>query len=175
MQRSHNTDLMHAGDDASHALDALRRIVRSLRTSAHRAENSVGLSGAQLFVLHELGHTPAASLAELATRTLTDPSSVSVVVARLVARRLVARTPSSADRRRRELSLTAAGRALCARAPMPVQFGLIAAIRSLSPTTRKALRTSMEALAAAMGIESEPPTMFFEESPRPTTRRRRRA
>ncbi|MCC6995887.1 MAG: MarR family transcriptional regulator [Deltaproteobacteria bacterium] len=165
---------MHAGDDASHALDALRRIVRSLRTSAHRAENSVGLSGAQLFVLHELGDTPAASLAELASRTLTDPSSVSVVVARLVARRLVARTPSSTDRRRRELSLTAAGRALCARAPMPVQFGLIAAVRSLSPTTRKALRTSMEALAAAMGIDAEPPTMFFEESPRPASSRRRR-
>src|SRR5580658_6655719 len=75
-------------------MDALRRVVRALRLTARDAERSAGISGAQLFVLQSLADQAAASLNELAERTLTDQSSVSVVVKRLVARRLVARKPS---------------------------------------------------------------------------------
>jgi len=52
-------------------LDAVRRIVQVLRVSSRAAEKLVGLSAAQLFVLHRLEETQAISLNELAERTLT--------------------------------------------------------------------------------------------------------
>ncbi len=61
-------------------LDAIRRIVQALRESSRAAEKRVGLSGAQLFVLQTLGESPGLSLNELAERTRTHQSSVSVVV-----------------------------------------------------------------------------------------------
>ena len=87
-------------------MDGLRRIVRDLRLSARDAERGAGISGAQLFVLQTLSESSAQSLNDLADRTLTDQSSVSVVVKRLVERKLVARKPSEEDGRRVELSLT---------------------------------------------------------------------
>src|ERR1700730_535689 len=70
--------------DSQRILDSIRRLVRLLRLSDRVAQRELGLSAAQLFVLQELGKTPALSLSEVAERTRTDQSSVSVVVTRLV-------------------------------------------------------------------------------------------
>jgi len=151
--------------DAAAAMAALRRIVRYLRLADREVEQACGASVAQLFVLRQLAETPALSLGELAQRTLTDQSSVSTVVARLVARRLVARRPSRADRRRAELRLTARGRRLAATAPPAPQVRMIDAIHDLSPVRRRALARSLEALAAAVGADQVEPQMLFEDEP----------
>ena len=53
-------------------LDSLRRIVQALRgESSRRAEQDLGVSGAQLFVLDALALAPALSVNELAYRTRT--------------------------------------------------------------------------------------------------------
>src|SRR4051812_46537197 len=78
-------------------LNSMRRIVQILRVASRAAEKDVGLSGAQLWVLHKLAEGPVISLNELAERTCTHQSSVSVVVYGLVERGLVARTRSSSD------------------------------------------------------------------------------
>src|SRR5918912_3802717 len=107
------------------ALDAIRRIVQALRVSARTSEQRLGVSGAQLFVLHALAEAPAKSLNDLAARTFTHQSSVSVVVERLVRRRLVSRTRSAEDARRVTLALTATGRALLDSAPEVAQVRLV--------------------------------------------------
>ncbi|HEX3158563.1 MAG TPA: MarR family transcriptional regulator, partial [Gemmatimonadaceae bacterium] len=96
-------------------MTALRRLVRTLRLSASAIERDIGVSGAQLFVLRQLQQRPAASLNELAERTLTHQSSVSTVVRRLAERGLVARSPAADDARRLEIALTAQGAALARR------------------------------------------------------------
>src|SRR3954469_12090924 len=101
-----------ASAEARRVLNALRHIVRSLRISSRNAEQRVGLSGAQLFVLQCLSRQSPCSVNELSARTATDQSSVSVVVSRLVASGHVKRSASKVDRRSVELSLTAAGAAL---------------------------------------------------------------
>ena len=73
---------------AREVLDAIRRIVQALRESSRAAEKGVGLSSAQLFVLQTLQETPGLSLNELAERTRTHQSSVSVVVTKLARQRL---------------------------------------------------------------------------------------
>ena len=150
------------------AMNAVRRIVRALRLSSRAAEKAIGVSGAQLFVLRELAvratRRPAApSIAELAQLTATDPSSVSVVVSRLVARGLVARRTSEADARRAEVAITAAGRALLRKAPISVQSRMLAAIANLPPARRRELVAGLEAIVGALGVADQEAPMFFEE------------
>lgn len=150
-------------DSIRSVMNALRRVVRDLRLSARDAERSAGISGAQLFVLQALAAEPASSLNELAERTLTDQSSVSVVVKRLADRKLVARKASTVDARRIELSLTAAGKRLLARCPEPTQARLVGALRRLSAAELTNLRAGLAALVRDMGIEEASPRMFFDE------------
>src|SRR5207245_392 len=120
--------------DMVDVMDALRRVVRARRVSTRAAERRFGISGAQLFVLEKLVEAPARSVDHLAARTLTDQSSVSMVLTRLEKRRLVVRRVSEEDARRVEIALTPAGRALARRAPEPAQERLVAGLRRLRPT-----------------------------------------
>ena len=144
-------------------LDALRRVVRALRLSAREAERGAGISGAQLFVLQALAGERASSLNDLAMRTLTDQSSVSVVVRHLVDRKLVSRREARDDARRVELHLTPAGRRMLARCPEPMQARLFGALRRMGASELAALTTGLGALVREMGIENEAPRMFFED------------
>ena len=120
------------GDDVAIILDALRSLVRELRLASRQAEQRVGVHGAQLHALRQLADSPTTSLTELAERTHTDISSVSVVVSRLVEQGLVARKSADDDRRRLSLGLTARGRALVRRAPETGTSRLLRAASSLS-------------------------------------------
>jgi DNA-binding MarR family transcriptional regulator len=161
----------NAADPAA-ALIALRRIVRYLRLADREVEVACRLSAAQLFVLHTLVETAGLSLAELADRTLTDQSSVSTVVARLVERGLVTRRVSTIDRRRAELRLTAAGHRMVQRAPHAPQAQIIAAIHAMPAARRGELVRALEGLVTAIGANAVAPRMLFEDEP-PRTRRKR--
>jgi DNA-binding MarR family transcriptional regulator len=158
--------------DAAAAMNALRKIVRFLRLADREVAAVCGLSAAQLFVLHTLVDGPGLSLAEVAERTLTDQSSVSTVVARLVDRGFVIRKPSRSDKRRAELSLSAAGRKMVLTAPHPPQTQMIAAIQAMPAQRRAELVQSLDVLATVMGANDVPPRMLFEDEP--AVRRKRR-
>src|SRR5580765_444454 len=92
--------------DVFRALNALRRMVRGLRSSAESVERDLRISAAQLFVLSELSQRPDQSVKDLASRTMTTHSTVSEVVGQLIAKGLVARTADASDGRRALLRLT---------------------------------------------------------------------
>jgi DNA-binding MarR family transcriptional regulator len=159
--------------DLTTALDAVRRIVRVLRESSARTERQLGIGGAQLFVLHQLACAPASSINELAERTYTHQSSVSVVIRRLVEQGLVARRPAADDARRRELRLTAAGRRMVERAPLPAQVRLIQGLDALEPAELAKLSRLLRLVVQGMGAADEPPSMLFVEGTgRPASGRR---
>jgi DNA-binding MarR family transcriptional regulator len=140
--------------------------VRSLRVSSRTAEQQVGLSGAQLFVLQCLARQGRCSVSELAAHTATDQSSVSVVVSRLVARGYVKRTTSKLDRRSVELSITPAGKALLATAPKAVQDRLLSALSKLRKSEILLLSALLRKVVDLADVHSESPSLFFEEGPR---------
>ena len=148
-------------------LDAIRQIVRTLREASRRSEHALGISAAQLFVLHRLAGARALSVNELAARTLTHQSSVSVVVSKLARRKLVTRARAPDDARRVEVALTQTGRALLARAPAAAQDRLIAALAVLGRPARRRLAADLAALVSAMGAGDERPPMFFEAAAPP--------
>ena len=144
-------------------IESIRRVVRGLRMYSRAAEKSVGLSGAQLFVLQKLAAGRAMSLNELAERTLTHQSSVSVVVQRLVDKGFVKRLPSRKDKRRVELSLTNEGNALLEKSPGAAQDRLIYALRRMPDTRRRLLSSLLEQLVQDTGLADETPSLFFED------------
>lgn len=149
-------------------LDALRRIIQALRVGAAATSRRGGLSSAQAFALQQLAEHPGVSINEIAALTFTHQSSVSVVIQRLVARRLVVKVSATGDRRRLELGLTPAGRRMAQSAPALVQERLIAAIATLPARDGRALAAALGAVARAVtpGRAPRHPPMLFEDSVR---------
>jgi len=146
-------------------LDSIRRIVQLLRESSHDAGKH-GLSGAQLFVLQTLAETPGLSLNELAERTRTHQSSVSVVVARLVEHGLVERGKAPHDGRRMQLRLSPEGTNRIRTAPRTAQERLVAAVDALPQAARARLAAVLGTLVHELDLGGEHPHMFFHESAR---------
>jgi DNA-binding MarR family transcriptional regulator len=140
----------------------LRRLVHALHVASRETERRLGVTGAQLFVLTQLRATPSLSINALAERTMTHQSTVSVVVRRLVRRKLVRKIRAEDDARRVELTLTPAGIALLKRAPEVLQVRLAGAIGALGPADRRSLAHGLEHLVSELGVGDAPPAMFFE-------------
>src|SRR3954471_6414418 len=129
MKAENDTALMEADSpNVIRALDSVRAIVRALRLNTREIELKIGISLAQLFVLQQVAHRPATSLNDLADRTATHQSSVSVVVRRLVDRGLVTRRADTADKRRVQIELTPAGEKLLVGAPETIQIRMMTAL-----------------------------------------------
>lgn len=162
------------GTETRQVLDAIRRIVRALRQSSQLARRQVGLNGAQLFVLQRLAAGRAMSVNELAERTLTHQSTVSVVVQRLVDKGLIQRGRSSVDGRRLELSLTEAGWGVLRLAPNAAQEQIVQALHRMGDGSRGELAALLTRLVRMIGIEDQHAGLFFEEETHEPTKPIRR-
>jgi DNA-binding MarR family transcriptional regulator len=138
-------------------LDSIRAIVKALRDSGRDTEQRLGITSAQLYVLQELREKPA-SINELAARTYTHQSSVSMVVARLVENRLVTRSAARSDARKVSISLTPAGRALVRKAPDAAQTRIMSALRSMSKSDLQSLSSGLESLTDIMAEQQKAST-----------------
>ena len=144
------------------SMNAIRSIVRALRINTRAIELKMGISLAQLFVLQQLAERPADSLNDLAERTATHQSSVSVVVRRLVERGYVTRTSSSADKRRIEIGLTPEGRKLLEDAPSTIQTQLVSAARQMTRDDQGILADLLERWLTLAKIDLAAPPMLGE-------------
>ena len=162
------------------SVDSIRRVLRALRIAARDTLATAGVSAAQLFVLRALVDGEAASLSDLAERTLTDRTSVTAVVDRLVQGGLVTKGTSDEDRRRASIRITPKGRTVLRGAPRPPTALLVEALERVEPAELRRLERGLRSLTHAMGIDGEPAEMLFEDGSadamtRASTSRSRRA
>src|ERR1700716_574807 len=150
------------GGEVAQVFNSLRRLVHSLHHASRNTERRLGVTGAQLFVLTQLRATPSLSMNALAEQTMTHQSTVSVVVRRLVRRKLVKKVRAADDGRRVELTLTPAGATLLRKAPEVMQVRLARAIESLRPEDRHALERGLRHLVSELGALDTLAPMFFE-------------
>ena len=143
-------------------MNAVRQIVRALRTAQAASERDLGVSAAQLFVLREIDKSGAPTIGQLASRTATCQSSVSEVVARLASHDLVVRDRSTTDRRRASITLTRSGRALLARSPETVQERLLSAFQRLTSDRQELIADGLEEWIREAGLSDVATSMFFE-------------
>lgn len=153
-----------AAAEVAQVFNSLRRLVHALHNASRDTERRLGVTGAQLFVLTQLRATPSISINALAERTMTHQSTVSVVVRRLVRRKLVKKIRAADDARRVELTLTPAGNALLRRAPELLQVRLARAIESIEPPERQVLARGLQHLVRTIGVDTGVTPMFFESA-----------
>ena len=149
--------------ELARALNAVRRLVRGLRSAAEAVERELSVSAAQLFVLRELDQVPDQSVKDLAAVTMTTHSTVSQVVGQLITKGLVTRTPDASDGRRAVLRVTRPGAALVKRSPKVIQADLIEGFAALRPTERRGLANGLEKWLAASGFSHGPSRMLFDK------------
>ena len=149
--------------DVFRAINALRRMVRGLRSAAESVERQLRVSAAQLFVLSELAQLPDQSVKDLAAVTLTTHSTVSQVVSQLISKGLVTRTADESDARRAVLRLTRQGTNLLRKSPRAIQEDLIEGFNALRPAERRGLANGLEKWLDASGLGGVPSSMLFEK------------
>lgn len=152
-----------ASADRATALMTLRALFGALTRSARAIESHTGITNAQLFLLRQFTSATPLSINDLAERVHTRQNTVSSVVNRLVAARLVEKVRSRDDARRAALSLTAKGRRMLSRAPASPTEVLIAGIAALAPRQARNLADGLHALVGVLDLEVEQAPLFFEE------------
>jgi len=113
--------------------------------------------------LHELGKSPSLSLSELAEKTRTDQSSVSVVVTRLVEGGYLMRDRDKRDARRLVLNLTKSGRAIAEKSPPAAQERIIEALERVSAADRKRFADVFAKIIEELGESRGAAPMIFED------------
>jgi len=139
---------------ARRILETVPRAMRLLREEM-RQEASAGLSVPQFRVLAFLGRTPGASLSAVARFVGIADATASVMVSRLVVRRLVTRSGDPVERRRVMLELSARGTALLERARAHARARVAQRLEQLSRTELSAMASGLSLLDRALGTPAE--------------------
>lgn len=127
-------------------MQCLWAVDHGLQSLSKRMWKQLGLTGPQRLVIRILGARPGLSAGELATVLHVHPSTLTGVLQRLEALRLVRRTVARSDRRRVVLQLTAAGRALDRPMPGTVEWALRRVLRR--DASRAAIAATVRLLSA---------------------------
>ncbi|UOF02486.1 MarR family winged helix-turn-helix transcriptional regulator [Bdellovibrio reynosensis] len=138
--------------EISEFMDCIRHIFKALRVSSSHLEKVLGLSAAQIFVLQKLKEEPGLSINDLAVRTTTHQSSVSVVVKKLEEHGLVSRSISKEDSRRVVVSLTNEGMNRLNTIPSTVQDQMILSLEKMPEEKTTMLATLMKEFVNSAGI-----------------------
>lgn len=159
--------------NALSVLNSFRCLVKSLRLADRAGLKEHGLGASQLYVLHELNRESPLSINDLAERTGTDQSTVSVVVAKLITKGYVTRERSRSDARRLELSLSAKGQTLARTLPPPIQHLIIEGVGRLPRARANALAESLRDICDVLGVQDEHPPMLFADERKPKAKPRK--
>lgn len=143
-------------DDLSIAvLKSFRVIYGSVRQHFRDVRRTTGISGSQLWILHEVMRTHGIGVSELAAKLAIHQSTCSQLVDKLVRADLMSKTRLSDDQRRVELAVTARGKRTLASAPGPAEGVLPEAIAELSPAALRGLQRGLQQIISALDVKDE--------------------
>lgn len=138
--------------EVTEVMECIRQIFKALRVSSSQFEKEIGLSAAQIFVLKKLKEEPGLSINDLADRTTTHQSSVSVVVKKLEEQGLVLRATSPEDSRRVVVSLSLAGEQKLSQIPRTVHEEMIESLLRMPEEKTQTLSALMREFVNKAGI-----------------------
>ncbi len=98
-------------------LKKFRIIYGSIRQQFREVEQNFGVTGSQLWILHEVAKTPCIGVSELANRLSIHQSTCSQLVEKLVSRGLITKERSKEDQRRVGVCLTEGAAKILGNAP----------------------------------------------------------
>lgn len=136
-------------------LKQFRLIYGSVRQHFREVEHSCGVSGSQLWLLHEIARTPGIGVSELANRLSIHQSTCSQLVDKLETRGLVSKQRKIEDQRRVGLQLTDRAAEVLSAAPGPVEGVLPEALQGLTDETLEQLQASLAQVIAQLTTRDE--------------------
>lgn len=136
-------------------LKSFRVIYGSVRQHFREVQRACGISGSQVWILHELLRTEGLGVSDLATKLSIHQSTCSQHVEKLVRAGLVKKIRLSDDQRRVELTVTARGKRAIKLAPGPAEGVLPEAIAELSPAALRGLQKGLQQIIAALDLKDE--------------------
>jgi DNA-binding MarR family transcriptional regulator len=123
-------------------------VAHGLARISKRMTNDIGVTGPQRLVLRVVGLCPGMSAGTLATVLHVHPSTLTGMVQRLAAQRLLTRAEDPNDRRRAVLRLTKRGARVNVARQGTVEAAIALALSGLSDGDRMATKRVLERLAA---------------------------
>ncbi len=134
---------------------ALWALDHALQSASKRMEARVGVTAPQRLVVRIVGRFPGISAGEVAEILHVHPSTLTGVLKRLEARKVILRRVDPGDARRHLLALTARGRDLDALRSGTIEEVVRQVLRDLPPEAVRSARTLAEALTAALAQPAE--------------------
>ncbi|HSI28040.1 MAG: MarR family winged helix-turn-helix transcriptional regulator [Methylophilus sp.] len=135
---------------AKEALKQFRIIFGAVRQHFREIESTCGISGSQLWLLHEIATHPELGVSRLAENLSIHQSTCSLLVEKLVKKQLVKKQRLTEDQRKVGLLVTPAGHATLARAPQPVDGILPQVLANMEIDALKNLKASLELVVSKL-------------------------
>lgn len=124
-----------------------------LQATSKRMLATMGVTGPQRLAVRIIGRFPGISAGRLAKVLKVHPSTLTGILARLEARRLVTRWPDPKDARRALFGLTAGGRALNEIRAGTVEAALSRALAGVSDAQVRTAEEVLMVVIRALGVE----------------------
>lgn len=142
-----------AQDLLSESVEMLHRIFQYVDLFSRKTLREFGVSGPQIWALRTIDRAGVIRTGDLARRMHLHISTVTGIINRLSAVRLVTRLRSSADGRVTELRLTSRGKAILAKVPEPPRSKAHRGLQELSSRDLRSVHRTLLILAKAMDVE----------------------
>ncbi len=136
-------------------LKKFRIIYGSVRQHFREIEKSCGISGSQLWILHEIAKQPEIGVTELSERLSIHQSTCSQLVDKLVVSNLVSKERSKEDQRRVGLRLTESAEKILQNAPGPAEGILPEALQALPENVLITLDKSLVDVIGQLRLRDE--------------------
>lgn len=136
---------------ATEALRQFRVIFGAVRQHFQAVEKACGVSGAQIWAMAALQHTPGMKVSELAQALSIHASTASNLLDKIEKAGLIRRERNSPDQRVVRLYLTEAGEKALEKAPQPLTGILTHALGQLPDEALTRLNQDLATLIAHMG------------------------
>jgi MarR family transcriptional regulator, organic hydroperoxide resistance regulator len=133
--------------DVLQFMQLLWAVVEGLAKTSKRMAGELGVTGPQRLALRVVGLFPGVSAGDLAAILHVHPSTLTGVLQRLVAQRLLRRVDDPRDRRRAILDLTPRGARVNAARDGTVEAAVASTLRGVTPGDRAATRRVLQQLA----------------------------
>lgn len=141
-------------DNTDEVLVALRRIIRATDLYSKRLNKDSGLTAPQLLLLQTIQRMGAGIAINMISKEVNlSQATVTSIIDRLEARKLVKRERSNVDKRKVNVVLTETGIELIKEAPTPLQDHFIQRFQNLQDWEQSSILSSLQRVAYMMDAE----------------------
>jgi DNA-binding MarR family transcriptional regulator len=134
-------------------LVALRKVIRAIDMRSRQLSKEVGLTGPQLLILQKVGKQSGVMVREIADDINLSSATVTNILDRMEAKKLIERIRSTEDKRKVGVFITDEGKQALSTAPMPLQEHFTARFNGLEEWEQSQMVSTLQRIAAMMDAQ----------------------